>query len=223
MASTVKGESVPLVPMTDSVVGGSFEIDHYDVVKEKVINKIAKLTISEVNEDTYSLAKENRATLNAFANALDTKRKDAQKAYMKPFNEGKKQYDELIAMAKAAADQLGDGIKALDDESKDKKHSSLMDYFNKTNNVPFLSYEQIEDTKWYNKSTAIATAEYEIDSKIKAVNDTLKTIKGLIQDKDTLAVVVAYYIKSLDMESAIANAMSFVEDINKAKEIIKEW
>lgn len=211
-----------LVVVADEVVGGSFAIDNFDEVKARLANELETYKIDEVNEDTYSLAKDNRATLNAFANALDTKRKNAQKAYMKPFNEGKVQYDTLIKMTKEVADTLGDGIRALDDEGKETKKQSLKDYFNKANDIPFLIYEAIEDTKWYNKTTPYESAVAEINLKIKQIQDNITTMKSLVQDKNSLAVVLAYYAKSLDMESAITNAMAFIQDINMMKEYLKK-
>lgn len=202
----------------DEIVEGKFQVKNFDEIKSKLEETINNsYTLAEINEDTYSIAKTMKADLNKLAKSLDDKRKKCQKEYMTPFNEGKAQYDILIKIITEASDKLKSGIDSIDSREKEEKKRPLVEYFNIINHFP-VRYEQIEDSKWYNKSTKIDSAKADIDSKLKAIEKDIQLVLATIKEKDTQAFVLWRYYNTLDLDTSISFVTSMFESVNRIKE-----
>lgn len=200
---------------------GSFEIKDFEKQKKWLISKTSLYNVKEINEDTIGIAKANKALLNKVAKALDNKRLSAQKAYMEPFNKGKDQYNELISIINEQSNKLKEGIDQLEERYKEDRKKELEIYFNSANSYP-ISFNQILDSKWLNKTTKIEDAKKAIDDKLININQTIYMIKSSFKDDlNTQLYLLTFYFRSLDFNKSVEETTDFIEELQKVKEWIK--
>lgn len=183
------------------LVEGKFSIQNFEQSKEYLASVLPLYEVKEINEDTYALAKNNRAVLNKVAKALNDNRIKYQKEYLEPFNVGKQQYDELIEMIKNSVLVLDSGIKKIEDEQKVAIKKVIVSYFTSKNIYP-ISYEQIEDEKWYNKSAKIEDTEKAIDEKLENMAKDIRLIVSDYKKKAERAIALRHYFETLDYVQA---------------------
>lgn len=203
----------------NEIIEGKYEIKDFDNLKNQLQESLKQYDLPEVNEDNYKYAKDSRATLNKLSKAVDDKRKEAQKKYMASFNIGANQIKELVNMINVVSSHLGDGINLIDSRYKNEKRSELEQYFN-SSHIPVITYEQIEDPKWYSKSFKMEDAKKAIDEKLISINKDIYILSSEYF-RDELPICLYFYYQSLDLGVALKSFKDFKTQIEKIKESIK--
>lgn len=185
--------------------GKKYQITDYEDLKQKLIASLQEYQISEVNEDTYDLAKKNRAALNSLAKKIDERRKQAEKTYMSSFMLGKNQCKELISIINQVSLQLDAGIKKIENAERDEKRTELFKYWDSKNVYP-VHYTQIENERWYNKGEKIEDCKKAIDAKREEIGKDLLIIDSTVKNKKARKLTKAFYFKTLELKEAISQA-----------------
>ena len=169
-------------------------------------------------DENIAQAKEDRAKLNAFANALDSERLEIKKRYTAPLDKFTSEVNNVISVVKATANKIGATITEYDEKRRLEKKALVVDYFtDKIGDLAGLvSYEKLEDSKWYNATVSLKKIYAEIDEKFAKIRDDLSVIESLNSvDKDGLK---AFYFRSLN----IALAIKENERLLKERALIEE-
>lgn len=203
----------------NEIIEGKYEVKDFDNIKSQLQESLKKYDLPEVNEDNYKFAKDSRTTLNKLSKAVDDKRKEAQKKYMESFNIGADQIKELVNMINVVSSHLGDGVVSIDNRYRNGKRSELKQYFN-SSHTSIITFEQIEDPKWYNKSTKIEDAEKAIDEKLTNINKDIYILSSSVS-KEELPVALYFYYRSLDLNVSLRNFADFKNAVEKIKETLK--
>lgn len=203
----------------NEIVEGKYEVKDFDNLKSQLQESLKQYDLPEVNEDNYKYAKDSRATLNKLSKAVDDKRKEAQKEYMVPFNTGANQIKELVNMINVVSSHLGDGINLVDSRYKNEKRSELEQYFN-SSHTPIITYEQIEDSKWYTKSFKVEDAKKVIDDKLTNINKDIYILSSECSENE-LPICLYFYYQSLDLGTTLKSFKDFKTQIEKIKETLK--
>lgn len=201
------------------VEDGKFSVVGFESYKSNLITILnGEYDIKQVDKYNYDIAKAKKAELNKLSKALDSRRLDYQKKYLEPFNYGKAQYDELIAMINNASNKLNEQIKTIDEEYKKEKRQELLEYF-KTLKCPVLLYSCIEDEKWYNKSTPIQKAKLELENKvIKIKNDVDHIYEDFKDNEEQFSMIISYYVMTNgDYDKALEKAAEMTIYMNTFK------
>lgn len=203
----------------NEIVEGKYEVADFDNIKSNLIESLKQYDLPEINEDNYKYAKDSRAKLNKLSKTVDDKRKEAQKAYMEPFNVGANQIKELVNLINATSSKLGDGINLIDNRYKNEKRSELEQYFN-SSCTPLITYNQIEDEKWYNKSFKLEDARKAIDDKLTNINKDIYILSSECS-KEELPIVLYFYYQSLNLSETLTAFDNFKNAVDKIKESLK--
>lgn len=148
-------------------------------------------------------AKEDRAKLNAFIKALNNERLSIKKRYCAPLNRFTDEVNEVIAAVQSVADKIGDTITAYEATRKEEKKSNIIAYFNERigDLLSVISYEKIEDIKWYNNSLKLKAIFVDIDAKISKIKEDLSVIESL--GEDDVDALKLFYFRTLNLSDAL--------------------
>ena len=159
-------------------------------------------------------AKKDRAVLNAASKELNNKRLELERQFMAPFEEFKKVIRETTGLIDEASRKIDAIVKAAEDEEREIKRKEIEKMYNEIG-LDVVPLAKIFDQRWLNKTKKLSEIAAEIaDRKIKIQND-LKVINSL-QDKEE---VLAYYLDTLDIGSAMDLANRLKENREKARAI----
>lgn len=187
----------------------TYEVSNYDALVKQLSEEVEKYKVNEINEDTYKVAKANKSKLNNLIKEVNDTRIAAEKVYMQPFNVGKAQCDNLIAIAKSVSDELDKGIKKIDDAIKSEKYNEIEKYFNSVNNLP-IDLKSILGSKWLNKTAKMDDIKEEIDSRLKSIKYDISQIKEVATDNTLLVLVFDYLENGMDIEKTFTKYEKFL-------------
>ena len=182
------------------------------LISEQIKETTAYVLSLECNEDTYKEIKKLRAEMNKQYEELDTKRKDAKKAILAPYEEFEQIFNLLVRdVYKPAEKEISEKISAVEDELKQKKIDEITDYFNeytKAKGIDFVAFGSL--SLKIGLSTSVNKTKEAIRTTIdKIVNDLI-----LIDTQEYSAEILVEYKKSLD----VSNAILIVKDRHQAIE-----
>lgn len=172
-----------------------------------------------VDRTNYSQAKQDRASLNGLVDRVSTERKRIEEKVFGQWKQDKKDLMALEKKVKSTADDLGIGIKALDDEEKERKEMALEEMWYQMSDY---SFDLIFNQKWLNKSYS----EKQIKTDMEKIVESIALKKGIVETflpKDALERqrVLDVFNKTLDPTLAKVEAEK-IEAEKRAVEQVQE-
>ncbi len=159
-------------------------------LKNQLAERLEHYNSLVVTESAIKDAKADRAALNKLKIALETRRKEIKSACSAPYENFKRQYDEVLAMIQKPIDTIDRQIKVFDNKRKDEKLQAITGFWNQ--NVgeckPYVSFKQVFNPKWLNASFPMGDVHNAIMDIFIKVEDDVKTVKGLNSDFETEAL-----------------------------------
>ena len=145
--------------------------------------------------------KKDRADLNRGKKALNDERIRREKEYMKPFDEFKKQINEVISIIDSAAVLIDRQVKECEEELRKEKKGKISEHFSSSSYPEWLTLSMIWDDKWLNASVSMKSIQAEIDSRIATVENDLATLSEL---PEFAFEAIETYKTTLDLNKSIA-------------------
>ena len=136
-----------------------------------------------------------------------------EKEFLEPFADFKGKVNEIIKILEVPIASIDAQVKEVEECEKRDKRNSCFDIFLGTDHPEWLSYEDIENQKWYNKSSSMKAIEEEILAKIKHHTDEYEAIGNYSASPFEAQ---EYYKQTLDFAKAMAEGQRVV-DVAKAK------
>lgn len=194
---------------------GSLETNALQI-KELVEKSLPRFSIENYNSENIDKAKKDKATLNRAAKALNSKRIEIEKEFIKPFEPFKNYVAETIKLINECSAKIDSIVKEEENIYKTKKRESLLSYYNqKELSIPF---EKIEKTEWMNKGEKESKIFVEIDSIAESIKQNLATISSM-QDAEALTV---YYKNCLDLNRTIQYSNQLIAERSAREEAERE-
>ena len=103
---------------------------NFDEIKSEVAQKMDFYRNVTYTESQLQEAKHDRATLNKFINALDTRRKEIKDEILQPYKEFELRLNELKAIVEEPKQLIDTQIKAFEEKEKVEKHNRIIEIFN---------------------------------------------------------------------------------------------
>lgn len=149
-------------------------------------------------------AKSDRATLNKFKDAIETKRKEIKAKCLEPYNSFEAKVKELTALIDAPLSAIDERVKQYEAQLKEDKRKVLEDYWAgcEADLSSLLPFGQIFNPKWLNASVPAATACAEMADIVHKVKDDLKAIADLHSEFEV--ALKDEYLKTLNLSRALA-------------------
>lgn len=178
-------------------------VTNIDELEAFVAAKLVEYTPENYKGDSDA-AKKDRATLNTSKKTLGSTRLEIMKRAMKRFKIDDfetrcKKVEKDIDSAALALDAI---VKAKEEEEKRVKRAQIEEFW-KCQNFDLVSLDKVFDQKWLNKTAKNKDIFEEIEKKIAAIYDGIKTLEGLGIDADSLSILKPFYLETLDIGRAV--------------------
>lgn len=177
---------------------------NYESLKTELAGKLKYYNGLVVTEDSIKGAKGDKAALNKLKTALEDRRKDIKREYLRPFDEFEVKVKELVSMIDAPVQAIDGQIKAFDEQKKAEKKAEIEAFYAESvgDLSTILPLEKVWDSRWLNTTYKIADIQQEITDRTAKVSNDIGVIKGMRLDCETQ--VMDTYLRTLDMSAALA-------------------
>lgn len=169
-------------------------------LKALVEKKLVEYKTENYSPDNIRLAKNDRAILNKAAKMLNDRKNEIRREFLRPLDDFENGVAETVRLIKHASEQIDAIVKEVEEREREEKKSLAKSIFEK-HNFTLVSFEQIFERKWTNKTCNIKTIETEIAEKVSKIKLELETLDKLGNEE-----VKAFYLNTLDLTEAIAIA-----------------
>lgn len=199
---------------------------NFDELKTELTERLEKYQNLTYTEDTIKDAKETRAGLNKFKEAIETRRKEIKNLCMKPYNDFEAKVKELTGLIDEPINAIDTQLKNFEETRKSAKQIDITDFYNSVieDLVQLVPLERIFNPKWLNATYKMATIQNEIVETIGKIKGDLNVITDLKLDQDAKTLVKDKYLQTLDFSLAMAEKTR-LENLKKAfkeRETIQE-
>lgn len=187
-------------------------------IRDLVKARISDYSLDNYNEDNIDKAKADKALLNKAKKALNDERIKLEKSFMQPFMGFKDVVSETVKLIDKAVKDIDTVVKCSDEKAKTAKREQIAKIAEEAGLEELgVKLDLIFNDKWLNKSTSLKKVREEIDSRIKAINGDLETLKTFSEDYD---VLVVRYKEHLDLNETVAyaNQLKAQRETTKTKE-----
>lgn len=170
-------------------------------LKNAVIPELKKYEYV-VDESTYDTAKKDRASLNKLTKHVSEERKRIEEDVFAQWKTDKKTLMEIEKAIKSRADELGSGIKEIDDAEKEKKYEALKNWWDEHKNYE-VEYRLVHEDKYLNKSTTGKQVQESLIGKLEKINQDMNVMKTFLpNDEFEAEQIINVYLNTLDMSKA---------------------
>lgn len=176
-----------------------------------------------VDGENKDKAKSDRAKLNNLVKLLQTERKEFETREIGEWQRVKATLMEIEKTIKKSADDLGDGIKNIDQNEAIKKKENIkqaFELFVKSNNLDTrISFDFLYDEKEYaKKSVTEEKALIDLQNKISQIQKDLTVIDTVFAEQEKV-LLENYYFQSYDLLKAKEKLDEFKENQARQEKI----
>lgn len=182
-------------------------------IRDMVKAALPKYDISNYNDDNIDQAKRDKAALNKAAKALNAKRLEIEKEFMKPFGEFKEVITETVKLIGDCSTKIDVVVKQNEQQYKDKKRATIKIYFDGMN-VNLVDFKKVFKEAWLNKSVSMKAVCTDIDLILKGIDQDIETLRTFGEDFDVLRT---YYMDTLN----ITNTVQYANRLKEQRELAK--
>lgn len=178
-------------------------IINYEELKKALELELTKYSGLVFTEENIAEAKSTRASLNNVAKAINDRRIEEKKDFLRGFEEFENQTKELTEMVKNVSLEIDKQVKEFEEQEKLKKTDKIHKIFD-SKNYDRLTLDRFWNEKWLNKGFRLDKIEEEIDLRIKEVEDGIKNIETLSgDDVEKYKDIAGKFLLHLDLSRAI--------------------
>lgn len=182
-------------------------------IRDMVKAALPMYDISNYNDGNIDQAKRDKATLNKAAKALNSKRLEIEREFMKPFGEFKEVVNDTVKLIGECSAKIDAVVKQNEQQYKDRKNASIRNYFDE-NNVNLVEFGKVFKPEWLNKSVSMKSVCSDIDSIFAQVENDISSLSSFGEDFDVLRT---YYMDTLNIASTIQYANRLKEQRERAR------
>lgn len=183
-----------------------------DEIMVKVEKALAAYDPEKFSSENIPEAKKARADLNAASAALNSKRLELERSWMKPFDEFKGKVAAICKKIGEVSVKIDTTIKAAEERDRKAKMAQIGEYYSSLRPQP-VGLEQIFDSRWLNKTETMASVQKSIDAKLAKIQDDLAVL-----DRVDEAGIKEHYLITLDLSGALRRA----DELKAARERLAE-
>ncbi|MCI2172017.1 DUF1351 domain-containing protein [Schleiferilactobacillus perolens] len=173
----------------------SLAIQNYDAMIEQTKAIAAKYANLMITEQTLMAAKQSRADLRKFRNAIEDKRKEVRREYARPYNDFKSKVDALTLIIDQAITPIDEGVKGLEERQRKERENKVKKEIAEVAESRGLTPDEVElNPTWLNKS--ISSIE-----RTRQIADIADYVKKKKDQRETDRYVVTQYAKAMDLDA----------------------
>jgi hypothetical protein len=187
---------------------------NYDEIKKEVADKMQYYKTLVYTDEQVKEAKADKATLNKFEQALESKRKEIKKQCLAPYEKFEKEIKEIVCLVNEPIAMIDSQVKAFEETKKAEKLDAIKQYWNTLEKPEWLEFDRIFINSWLNASTTMSRVKTDMLMIIDTVNGSIQTLEKL---PEFSFEAIEVYKQTLDINTAISEAQR-MHSIQVAKE-----
>ena len=192
---------------------------NYEELKAALSVELEKYKGLVVTENQITEAKSTRAKLNKVKAAIEDRRKELKKEYLKPYEVIEKQAKELVDMIDEVSSNIANQIKEFEEKEKEAKKIQIANLWVKLG-YNKITVDKIWNEKWLNKTFTLSKIKEEMQAQIDDIEGDLNAIKELCgEDKQKCLTLQSKYLRTLDFQQVLSE---YNAETEAAKKIIAE-
>lgn len=191
---------------------------NFDELKTELAERLDHYNNLVVTEDGIKEAKDDRAKLNKLRTAIDTRRKEIKKEYVKPYNEFEAKIKELTALIDEPIKAIDTQLDGYEEKRKAEKMKEIEEIYEAAVHDAFHSIiplERILDSRWLNKTYREEQIKDDIHAWTRRVGADLRVLDTV--EPEYMAAVKEKYIETLDIDAA----MNHLDRLKEAQEAFR--
>lgn len=189
-----------------------------DEIKQELAVRLEKYNGLVYTNDSIKDAKADRANLNKFKEAIESKRKEMKKQCLAPYEKFEAQIKEITAMIDKPILAIDTQVKNFEQIKKDEKLQGIKQFYaDKVADLATLvPFDKIYNGKWLNATYKEADIQKEITDLFSKVESDLQVITELGTEYE--AQIKDVYLKSYDLTQALQEKKRLEEQAAKLAE-----
>lgn len=198
---------------------------NYEDIKKWVIEKTSEYKKMTYTEETITLAKADRATLNKVSKAINDQKIKVKNKLLEPYTDFENKCKELMSIICDASSCIDSQIKLFENMEDQKKKEEILTYFNEKikNYKDLIVFKKIFNNQWLNKTYSIKKVKEDIDHIIAKTNTDLGVIDTQFTEDSINKQVKSEYFENIDNASvltiAILKGNTIIENNKKLEEL----
>lgn len=189
---------------------GVVEVQQFDQLKKQLLQLKDKAQRIVVTKESIKEAKQQRASINKFAEQIDSRRKAVKRDYMQPFVNAEEQLKELYALVKDSMYFIDTQIKALDSQDESNKRAEIVKMW-EIRNYRSVSLKLFFNEKWLNKTYSLEKVANDLDEKARQIDEDIRLIENFVPDVVERNYVVMKYKETLDLSGVMSEYKKRIE------------
>lgn len=191
-------------PHDDSGFLQSIEFN-FDELKTELTQRLEKYQNLIFTEDAVKEAKETKAGLNKFKEAIETRRKEIKKLCLKPYDEFENKVKELTKLIDEPINTINSQIQTFEEKRITQKTEGIKEIYNSifegyTDIIPF---EKVFIEQWKNATFKLTKIRVELQVMFDQITGELKTINEMNLSENIALQVKDVYLRSFNFAQAI--------------------
>lgn len=173
----------------------SLAIQNYDAMVEQTKAIAAKYDNLMITERTLKAAKQSRADLRKFRMAIEDKRKEVRREYVKPYDDFKDKVDALTKIIDQAIAPIDEGVKGLEERQRQEREKAVRQEIKTITESRGLEPKDIQyDSHW--EKTSLSNIE-----RTRQIAAAADFVKGQKEKHEADRNAIAHYAKALDVDA----------------------
>lgn len=180
------------------------EIGNFEDVKAAINEALTQYnTDAIVDGSSIKDAEKTRAHLRKTKEQIETYRKDAKAAYLEKFNRLESQCKELSGMIDKPIMAIDAKIKDFENAENEKKWQELEVLFAHLNPPSFISFADVINPKWKNKTATVGKLREEIGAAVCQIKDDYTELQRLYAGSPLWTAINQRFMESKGNKSAV--------------------
>lgn len=177
---------------------------NHEELKAEISAQLEKYQGLVYTDETIGEAKQDRAKLNKFKQALDAKRKEIKAQCLAPYDAFEKQVKELVALVDRPALAIDAQVKAYEEKKRTDKRGQIVTFWEAQESKvkSLIALDAFFDVRWLNAGYAMGKIETEIIEFLARVESELALIREL--ETEFEEQVVRVYLREFNVARAMA-------------------
>ena len=182
-------------------------------IKELVERALPNYDAANYDENNIADAKKDKAMLNNASKALNARRLEFEKEFMKPFVEFKAVVGETVDLIKTASAKIDAVVKTQEQREKEAKRAEVEKLWGEDGHA-LVPLDKVFRATWLNKTVALKAIKAEVADIVTKIDSDIATIEAIGEDIDTLKGI---YLDTLDLNRTIQYARTLKDNRERAK------
>lgn len=182
-------------------------------IKELVERALPNYDAANYDENNIADAKKDKAMLNNASKALNARRLEFEKEFMKPFAEFKTVVADTVDLIKTASAKIDAVVKTQEQREKEAKRAEVEKLWGEDGHA-LVPLDKVFRATWLNKTVALKAIKAEVADIVTKIDSDIATIEAIGEDVDLLK---GLYLDTLDLNRTIQYARTLKDNRERAR------